>query len=107
MPNPIEPTPRPAPPRAIVQKPSRQFEKIKGNPKGDWSIEDIQAACRQLDMMCVAPTRGSHHKVTSPHIAGHLTVPYKRPIKTIYIKSFIRLGEAHIKARQSMENPNG
>jgi hypothetical protein len=100
----------PRPPNKSTAKPparntSKAFAKIKANPKGDWSIADIEAVCNQLGMICTTPTRGSHHKVSSPHIAGVLTIPHKRPIKTPYVRLFVGLVEAHIKvSRENGEN---
>lgn len=87
---------------------SKKFDKIKAKPKAGWTIEDIEAACRQLDMTCTPPTRGDHYKVSSPHIAAIHTIPAKRPIKLPYIKGFLKLGELHLQAvREGMEASNG
>lgn len=77
---------------------SKVLAKITANLKGNWKISDIEKACEQLGMTCEPPTRGSHYKVSSPHISGALTIPFKRPVKVIYIKLFVSLAEAHIKA---------
>jgi len=83
---------------ALTGRPaSKKLDDIKANPRGDWTIADIKAACKQLGLECTPPTRGSHHKVSSARLMGHLTVPYNRPIKVIYIRQFIALAEAHIK----------
>ena len=77
---------------------SKKLEKIKANPKAGWEISDIKTVCRQLDMICSPPTRGSHHKVSSPHVDGVLVIPHNKPIKVAYIKSFIGLAETHVSA---------
>jgi hypothetical protein len=101
-----EKLPRAAPPPAL----SKMLERIKGSPKAGWTIADIKTACDQLDMICSAPTRGTHYKVSSPHIEGILVIPAKRPIKLPYVRSFIGLAEAHVRVLRShrkVEEPNG
>ena len=80
---------------------------MRANPKAGWTIPDIQTICRQLGMTCTAPTRGSHWKVLSHHIPGIQTVPAERPIKTPYIRDFLKLVEAHIDACGKPEKTNG
>lgn len=72
--------------------------KMKANPRGDWTISDIETCCRQAGLTCTSPTRGSHHKISSPSIPGILTVPHNKPIKPPYIKSLVGLAEAHLRA---------
>jgi len=64
-----------------ARAPSKMLTKFKDNPKADWDISDIKTACRQLGLTCTAPTRGTHHKVSSPHLDGILIIPHKKPIK--------------------------
>lgn len=92
--------------KAPVSVVSKKLAKIEANPRAGWTIEDIQTACKQLKMTCSAPTRGSHHKVSSQYIEGILTIPAARPIKEFYIKSFLGLAKAHIEARKE-EAANG
>lgn len=95
------------PRRAPARTPSKVLDKMRANPKNDWEMADVVAACRQLELTCNSPTRGSHHKVSSPYLEGVLTVPYNRPIKPIYIKQFVALAEAHLAACQGVEKTNG
>lgn len=37
---------------------------------------------------------GSHHVFSHPDVDEDVTVPYKRPIKPIYIKKFLALVDA-------------
>lgn len=74
------------------------IEEMRRNPRQNWTIKDIERICNQIGMTCGAPTRGSHHKVSSPLLMGPLTVPYNRPIKAIYIKRFADMAFAHIHA---------
>jgi hypothetical protein len=73
---------------------------MRANPAGDWTIEDVKALCRENDVLC-DPARGgsSHYKVAHPNIAEKLTVPYKRPIKAVYIRKLVALIDAVRKGR--------
>lgn len=76
------------------------LESMRGNPKGDWSIENIVTVCRGFEIACEAPTRGSHYTVRDETQAEILTVPYKRPIKPIYIRRLVAFVEAVLEARR-------
>jgi hypothetical protein len=76
---------------------SKMLEKMRGNPAGDWKIENVETLCRQVGLECEPPRGGgSHFKTWSDHFSGILTIPAKRPIKTIYIKRLIALADAHV-----------
>ena len=67
-------------------------ERMRRNPMGDWTIADVIAACRGHDMYCEPPRGGgSHFKVGHPRLAEKLTIPYKRPIKPVYIRKLVAL----------------
>lgn len=68
---------------------------MRHNPQADWTIDDIRTVCDQVGLTLFEPSRGSHFKAASPFLAGHLTIPYKRPIKPCYIKSLIAMIDAH------------
>lgn len=63
---------------------------MRRNPQGDWTIHDVVAVCREYDVLC-EPARGgsSHYKVGYPRVAEKLTIPYKRPIKPVYIRKLV------------------
>lgn len=69
------------------------FAAMKANPRGDWSISDVQSVCAIYGISCKAPSRGSHFTLSHPKIRGHLTVPARRPIKGIYIRLLIEMVE--------------
>ena len=77
-----------------------RLERMRANPAGDWTIEDFKAICRENEVLC-EPARGgsSHYKVAHPNIAEKLTVPYKRPIKAIYIRNLVAFIDAVRKGR--------
>ena len=72
-----------------MSKADKLLDAMRHNPVGDWTIDDIQRVCSQLGWQCLAPSGGSHWKVTAPGSNTILTVPAKRPIKPIYIRKLI------------------
>ena len=71
------------------------LKKMKANPSGDWKMKDVETLCKQNSLTLAKPTRGSHFVIHSPYIDGILTVPFRRPIKTVYIRALVGLCEAH------------
>ena len=64
---------------------------MRANPRAGWSIADVAAPCREHDVLCAAPRGGgSHDKVAHPQVPEKLTIPYKRPIKPVYIRQLVR-----------------
>lgn len=80
------------------------FDKMKSNPKGDWTIENVHTLCEQEGLDIRKPNGGSHHVVSSGHLLGNVTVPYKRPIKQGYIKHLVSYTEAHREAARRKQN---
>jgi hypothetical protein len=69
---------------------SKLLEQMRRNPRGDWSMEDIVRVCNQAGIRCVPPRAGgSHYKVYCADMPEILTVPYKRPIKPVYIRRLV------------------
>jgi hypothetical protein len=74
---------------------SKRLEDMRNNPRGDWRIEDVEAVCREYGVLCSAPRGGgSHYKVAHPRMTEKLTIPYKRPIKPVYIRKLIAFIDA-------------
>lgn len=74
---------------------SKRLEQMRVNPRGDWTIADVEAVCRAADISCAAARGGSsHYKVAHPSQATILTIPYKRPIKAIYVRKLIAFVDA-------------
>jgi hypothetical protein len=68
---------------------------MRRNPAGDWAIGDIQAVCREFGINCVPPRGGgSHYKISYFSRQEILTVPFRRPIKPVYIRKLVRFVEA-------------
>ena len=74
---------------------TKRLEEMRNNPRGDWRIEDVEAVCREYGVLC-APARGggSHYKVAHSQMTGKLTIPYKRPIKPVYIRKLVAFIDA-------------
>ena len=79
---------------------SKRLEDMRNNPRGDWRIEDVEAVCREYGILCSAPRGGgSHYKVAHARVTEKLTIPYKRPIKPIYIRKLVAFVDAVSKDR--------
>ena len=61
---------------------------MRKNPR-DWTIKNIESVCNHYGLTCSAPTRGSHYKISHPDLDQILTIPAKRPVKPVYVKSLI------------------
>ncbi len=59
-------------------------------------MSDVETLCKQFGLKLCKPTTGSHYMVASDHVLGGQSVPYCRPIKSIYIKRLVSLCDAHI-----------
>jgi hypothetical protein len=71
------------------------LERMRHNPTGNWTIHDVEVLCRKHGVLC-EPARGggSHYKVAHPRMAEKLTIPYKRPIKPVYIRRLVAFIDA-------------
>ena len=71
---------------------SDRLDRMRANPRGDWKIADVEAVCREYGIAC-SPSRSgsSHYKVKHPVVAEVLTVPFKRPIKPVYIRRLVEM----------------
>lgn len=71
------------------------LERMRQNPRADWSVNDVTKVCAENGIECMPPTRGTHYKAASPLLEGHLTIPAHRPIKPFYIKELVGMIAAH------------
>jgi hypothetical protein len=79
---------------------SKRLEAMRGNPAGDWTIGDVEGVCREFGILCEPPRGGgSHYKVAHPTMREKLTIPYKRPIKPVYIRKLVAFIDAVRKAQ--------
>jgi hypothetical protein len=80
-----------------VNAADKRFERMRDNPRGDWSIQDIEAVCNRHDIACNPPRGGgSHYTVSHPSQAEILTIPAHKPIKAVYIRKLVSFIEAVI-----------
>jgi hypothetical protein len=71
------------------------LDRMRAKPGSDWSISDVESVCRSHGVRCVPPSGGgSHYKVSHPSQREILTVPFRRPIKLVYIRKLVRFIEA-------------
>ena len=72
-----------------------RLDAMRDNPAAGWTIADVAAVCRDVGANCVAPRGcGSHYRVSHPALREKLTVPYRRPIKPIYIRHLVAFIDA-------------
>lgn len=76
------------------------LERMRANPRADWTIADVERLCRALGLTITAPRRGSHYKVRDPQGGPTLTIPARRPIRPVYIRALVELAD---RARQGGE----
>jgi len=72
---------------------------MRANPR-DWRIEDVRTLCRAFDLDFDAPSGGSHYGVSDPMQERHVTIPFARPIKPVYIKRLVSFVAAVLAARE-------
>ena len=74
---------------------SKRLERMRSNPAANWTIEDVEAVCREHAILC-EPARGggSHYKVAHFAVREKLTIPFKRPIKPVYIRRLVVFTDA-------------
>lgn len=87
-------------------KADKILTKMRSNPRGDWTIQDMQIVAAEIGLVMSPPSRGSHFKVTSEHSPQILTVPAKKPIKAPYVRQFVTLCRTHV-AQQEKVSDNG
>jgi hypothetical protein len=67
------------------------LDEMRGNPQAGWTIKDVKTLCAEHGLSCSAPKRGSHYKVKKLGVNEILTIPFKRPIKPVYIRKLVAL----------------
>lgn len=72
-----------------MSKAEKLLAKMRANPR-DWRIEDLEAVARRFGIE-VRKTGGSHFVFLHPDAELAVTVPFKRPIKAIYVTQFLAL----------------
>lgn len=93
--------------RGVLAKKRPLLDRMKANPAADWTMNDVRTLCRRHGLTCEAPGSGSHYKVYGPHLAGTLTIPWNRPIKSVYIENLVSYTEAHLRHVRQTDEPDG
>ena len=71
------------------------LDRMRSNPASAWSIADVQRVCREHGVRCTPPTGGgSHYKISHASQREILTVPFRRPIKPVYVRKLVRFIDA-------------
>jgi len=66
------------------------LQRMQGNPKNNWTMENLLTIAKRKHIE-VRNSGGSHHVFSFPGIDEDITIPYRRPIKPIYITRFLAL----------------
>lgn len=73
----------------------RRLDQMRANPKGKWRIQDVQTVCATYGLRCSPPRGGgSHYKVGHAAIPEMLSIPFARPIKSVYIRKPVQMADA-------------
>ena len=75
-----------------MSKAVKLLQKMKANPKADWSQNNIKTLVRAFNL--TLRQRDTSHAVITNHSGQHITVPMHKPIKSLYIKRLVELIEA-------------
>jgi CheY-specific phosphatase CheX len=68
---------------------------MRRNPQANWTIRDVEKLCRRFGIDCTPPRAGgSHYKISHSSQKEILTVPFKRPIKPVYIRKLVEFVDA-------------
>jgi hypothetical protein len=66
------------------------LERMRSSPTSDWSIADVERVCGAYGVRCAPPPGGgSHYKISHASQREILTVPFRRPIKPVYVRRLV------------------
>ncbi len=93
-------------PFIYMTKSNDLLEQMRRNPRGDWTIGDVEKLCRRTEITCTPPSGGgSHYKVSAELPNVILTIPARRPIKLVYIRQLVSFVDAVLELRVQQEQP--
>jgi hypothetical protein len=75
------------------------LERMRANPR-DWRIQDVETVCAAMGLDFDHPPGGSHYGVSHATQRHRVTVPFRRPIKAVYIRQLVRFVDAVRAARE-------
>jgi hypothetical protein len=71
------------------------LERMERNPASDWDMRDVEGLCRGYGVNCQPPRGGgSHFKISHPSQREILTIPFRKPIKPVYICKLVQFVRA-------------
>lgn len=80
------------------------LEKMRANPRADWTIANVKTLCSRHGIEVRRPSGSSHYVLSSPYLRDSLTVPFKRPIKALYIKHLVSYCDGHNQAKEAISD---
>ena len=72
-----------------MSKAEKLLAKMRSNPR-DWRIEELESVAKRYGVD-VRKTGGSHFVFLHPDSELAVTIPFKRPIKPVYVTQFLAL----------------
>lgn len=72
-----------------MSKAEKLLAKMRSNPR-DWRMEELETVANRFGVD-VRKTGGSHFVFMHPNSELAITVPFKRPIKAVYVTQFLAL----------------
>lgn len=69
------------------------LRRMRANPHDDWTMDNLLTIARRAAIE-VRHHGGSHFVFSFPGLEEDVTVPFRRPIKPIYIRKFVALVDA-------------
>ncbi len=69
------------------------LEKMRRNPRADWTMETLLSIAFRIGIE-VRNSDGSHHVFSFPGVEEDISIPFRRPVKPLYIKKFLALVDA-------------
>lgn len=72
-----------------MSKAEKLLAKMHTNPR-DWHIEELESIAQRFGVD-VRKTGGSHFVFLHPDSELAVTIPFKRPIKPVYVTQFLAL----------------
>lgn len=72
-----------------MSKAEKLLAKMRSNPR-DWRMEELESVANRFGVD-VRKTGGSHFVFMHPNSDLAITVPFKRPIKAVYVTQFLAL----------------
>jgi len=72
-----------------MSKAEKLLAKMRSNPR-DWRIDELEAVAKRFGVD-VRKTGGSHFVFLHPDSELAVTIPFKRPIKPVYVTQFLAL----------------